>query len=265
MPNTVYDTGSQALNALATAKSFPAGSLLTLNQIVGSGTVGDAVGALYNPQNIGQNVGAQALLSQEVAYFSKWYYNTFVKPAPAGYLREFFDSKFTVGLIGLQHAKQNVGNKGVYGGPGNALHTQAIRPITSTASDTTPRQTWIDNSVTAGWQTGYFDLDLTKSSATADLNLLNNVEMLVLGLADFSVSPKVLEYQFQENGNKPLGVQSHPLNLAQDGDTVSLDVESYLIPTNTKYSVDVNFSSSGAAVPAIIGIQYVSDVYYGQE
>jgi len=266
------DTGFQSLNALRVAKSAPSPTtLLSLSQIVGVPTVGDAVGAIYNPSAIGQNVGSQQLMASELGYFAKWYFNTFVKPAPAGYLREFFDSKFTVGLIGLLHAKQNVGNKGIYGGPGSTLHTQAIRPITATASGingtTTPQQTWLVSSVVAGWNNGYFGLDMTKSSGTGDLNLLNNVEMMIFGLFDFNTSPKLLEYQFQENGNKPLGVISEPLNLAANNDGLAMDLntESYIVPVNTKYTVDVNFASAGATSTGLIGIQYVSDVYFSQE
>lgn len=274
MASNIPDTGSQTLNALAFAlntKAINNGADVTvsLSQIVGSPTVGDAVANIYNPTAIGTDVAGQKLLTSELAYFAKWYFNQFVKPAPAGYLRDFFDSKFTVGLIGLLHAKANVGNKGTYGGPGKSLHTQAIRPITATASGvnggTTPSQSWNQSSVTAGWNTGFFNLDMTKSSTTGDLNLQNQVEMMVFGLADFNVSPKVLEYQFNENGNKPLGTVSNPLNNAQDGDAIDLGVESYIVPVNQKYTVDINFGAGGASVPVVIGIQYVSDTYFGQE
>jgi hypothetical protein len=264
------DTGFQSLNALKVAKAAQPDTLLTLNQIIGVPTVGDALTAIYNPSAIGQNVGSQTLMAKELGYFAKWYYNTFVKPAPSGYLREFFDSKFTVGLIGLLHAKQNVGNKGIYGGPGATLHTQAIRPVTATASGinggTTPQETWLVSSVNAGWTESYFVLDMTKTGA-GTLNLLNNVEMITFGLFDFNVSPKLLEFQFLENGNKPLGVISEPLNLApnNDGMAIDLSVESYIVPVNTKYTIDVNFASSGATATGIVGIQYVSDVYVSQE
>lgn len=268
----VLDTGFQSLNALSLAKQSQQGNAdpqLPLSQIVGAATVGDAVGAIWNPKTIGQNVSGQTLLASELGYFAKWFYNQYVKPAPAGYLREFFDSKFTVGLIGLLHAKQNIANGGIYGGPGAALHTQAIRPITATASGinggTTAQQTWNVSSVTAGWTTGFFNLDMSKTSTTANLNLDNNVEMMVFGLADFNSSPKLFEYQFQENGNNPLGISSHPLQFAQEGDAVSLDVESYLVPVSQKYTIDVNFSAAGASVPAIIGIQYVDAYYFSQE
>jgi len=261
----MIDTGYQSLNALALAKSAGKDARLSLRDIVGEPTVGDAVGAIYNPQAIGQNVSGQTLLGSELAHFSKWYFNQFVKPAPAGYLRDFFDSKFTVGLIGLLHAKQNLGNGGIYGGPGAALHAQAIRPITATASASTPSETWNVASVTAGWNTDFFNLDMSHTSTTPNLNLEKNVEMMVFGLADFNTSPKLYEYQFKENGNNPLGVQSRPLTFAPEGDAISLETESYIIPTGQKYTVDVNFSESGSSVPVLIGIQYVTNYYYTQE
>lgn len=245
-------------------------STLTLDQaLAGITDINELTGQMYNPTVIGQNIAAQTLRGNELAYYAKWYLNNFVIPAPAGDLREFFDSKATIGLVGLLHAKQNISNGGVYGGTGNQIHTQQIRPITATASGvnggTTAQQTWNVSSVSAGWATGFFNLDLTKSSTTQDINLKDNVEMVVLGLADYSASSKLFEYQAQENGNKPLGVGSNPLIFSPDDEKIFLFTESYFIPVNTKYTFDLNFSASGASVPVLIGIQYVSDVYYGQE
>lgn len=255
---------------LARAKNVGSNGLLSLTDALGGITdINELTGQMYNPTVIGQNIAAQTLRGSELGYFAKWYLNNFVIPAPAGDLREFFDSKAAVALVGLLHAKQNISNGGIYGGTGQQIHTQQIRPITATASGvnggSTAQQTWNIASVTAGWTTGFFDLDLTKSSTTQDLNLKDNVEMIVLGLADFNSSSKLFEFQAQENGNKPLGVGSQPLIFSPDDEKVFLFTESYFVPVNTKYTFDLNFSAAGASVPALIGIQYVSDVYFGQE
>ena len=245
-------------------------SLLSLEKALsGVVSVSELAGQIYNPTVIGQDIAAQTLTGNELAYFAKWYLNNYVIPAPAGDLREFFDSKAAVGLVGLLYAKKNVSNGGIYGGTGNQIHTQQVRAITATASGVnggvTAQETWNVASVAAGWTTGFFNLDLTKSSTTSNLNLKDNVAMLLLGLADFAASSKLFEFQANENGNKPLGVGSNPLIFAPDDEKFFMFTESYIVPVNTKYTIDANFSAAGASVPVLIGIQYVSDVYYSQE
>lgn len=168
-------------------------------------------------------------------------------------------------FIAFYEAKNDLG--GTFGTDSNAsLFASALRPITVTASATTPQQSFIYNVSTAGWNTSFFNFNTSvSSSSTPDINLYNNVVMFVAGFMDKSASIKMEELQFITPANVKEGVKSYPLlDSGRSNGLILLD-ESYYIGKNLKYTVDVNFTGTGAVEVAPIGIQFMNSQYYNQE
>lgn len=233
----------------------------------GSPSLGVVLSSLYNPSNYGNDVMSQTVTGKELEAFARWYYNSFVVPTTNSDLRYLFDTKFAAALLGLLHAKKTF-NQPNYGTYPSSLYTQEIRPVTVYAQTGTKTETWIQNSVTAGWNASFWNIDLNTSnsgSGLGALNLQNHVEMMVFGFADFAASPKLFEAKFYENGTTPLGVKSHSLMFAKGNQNLVILDQAYSIIENQKYTADLNFSAAGESIPAVLGIQYVDQTYYQEE
>lgn len=170
------------------------------------------------------------------------------------------DTIAPLAFIGLYQAKQELG--GVFGlDSGSTLFASALRPITVTLSS----QNWITNVATAGWNTAFFTFNTANSSATPDLNLYNNVTMLVFGFIDESPSAKLQELQFITPSSVKEGVKVFDLNGFPNTTGLMLLDQAYYIGKNLKYTVDMNFSSTGAAKIIPFGIQFMNAQYFNQE
>lgn len=242
----------------------PSGTFGVANAL-GVSNVDDLLSSVYNPTIFGADIQNQTLTGAELASFAKFYYNNFVVPTQNDAdLRAYFDGKFPASLMMLLHAKFSFG-QGKYGQYGASIQSTQIRPVTVFASGGSVVETWNTTVKSAGWSVAYFNIDLTTTSTTASLNLRDNVEMIIFGMADFSASPKAFEFQFNENGSTPLGVKSHSLVFTPASQRLILLDQVYGIPKNTKYTVDVNFSASGNAAVAPLGIQFVTQTLVTQE
>lgn len=264
---------SVTLDALANGTANPNQSF-TFRQMLSGIYSGNAPGidvvvsGLYNKKNYSEAIYNQQLTGAELADFARWYYNSFVVPTTDSDLRYLFDAKFAVSLLGLLHSKHSF-DQATYGSyPTGGIYTQEIRPVTVYASGGTKIETWISNNVTAGWNSSFWDINLKNSASgasDASINLQDNVEMMVFGMADFGASPKLFEAQFQENGSTPTGVKSHSLMFAKGNQNIVMFEQAISIPTNQNYTVDLNFSAAGESTPVAIGIQYVKQSYLQSE
>ncbi len=176
----------------------------------------------------------------------------------------YIDAISPLAFIALYQAKEDLG--GVFGLDSSAtLFASAIRPITFTAANTTPQQNWNFNVSTAGWNTSFFTINTAFTSSTADLNLYNNVTMFIAGFEEVSPSVKLLELQFVTPSGVKEGVKDFPLNgLPGTTNLLMLD-QSYYIGKNLKYTIDMNFTATGAIELKPIGLQFMTAQYFNQE
>jgi hypothetical protein len=176
----------------------------------------------------------------------------------------FIDAISPLAFIALYQAKEDLG--GVFGLDSSAtLFASAIRPITFTAANTTPQQNWKFNITTAGWNTGFFTVNTANTSSTANLNLYNNVTMLIVGFAESSPSVKLQEIQFITPSGVKEGVKDFPMIGLPGSTNLLLLDQSYYIGKNLKYTIDANFSDTGAIELKPIGLQFMTAQYFNQE
>lgn len=256
---------SQVYGALEVGGNNPHATLTftqaLTNPVLGTPSVDAIASTMYNPTLFSDAVKNQTLLGSELASFARFYYNTFMVPTNDSTLRYLYDNKFAQSLLMLLHAKQTF-NNAVFGTFGNgSMYAQPIRPVTWYASTGTAEQNWLESSVTAGWNTKFWSVNLSYTNTATNLNVKDHVEMIVFGFADFAASPKLFEYQFSENGQVPLGVHSKPLIQVKDSNAIVLDEQAIAIPNDKLYTIDVNFLAAGASIPVPQGIQFVDTIY----
>lgn len=168
-----------------------------------------------------------------------------------------FNNKLVGSVIGLLYSKSAFQKEF-----GSGFFAQLIRPVTVYAPGGTAVENWIKSSVTAGWNTGVFSLNLGYSSSTAVLNLHDYVTMYIFGIADFDPSAKVIEYQFYTPTEK-YGVKQLYQAYYPDSVTVGLLEQDVLAQKNAvNLSFDLNYATSGSSIPALIGVQFVTKDYY---
>ncbi|MGI0067134.1 MAG: hypothetical protein ACREB9_01715 [Thermoplasmata archaeon] len=159
-------------------------------------------------------------------------------------------------------AKQSVG-----GNIGTTLHVRQVRPVTvyASKSSTTVTETW-DTSVTAGWNTSFFpiNLNVTNSSFKAGTTQ-NNVAMLILAVGDLDASPKFLEYQWYDSQNKPLGVETQTELLVPGSTGFAIQKQSLYVDRTESFNMDANFAASGASIPVIFGAEFVNSNLFTSE
>ncbi|MGC8579608.1 MAG: hypothetical protein ACP5MB_06080 [bacterium] len=145
---------------------------------------------------------------------------------------------------------------------GSGFFAQQIRPVTVYAPGGTVVENWIKTSVTAGWNSGVFTLNLGYNSSTAVLNLHDYVTMYIFGIADFDPSAKVIEYMFYTPTEK-YGVKQIYQSYFSNAISVGLLEQDVLAQKNAvNLSFDLNYATSGTSIPALIGVQFVTKDYY---
>ncbi len=168
-----------------------------------------------------------------------------------------FDSKLIGSTIALLYSKSAFQKEF-----GSGFFAQQIRPVTVYAPGGTAVENWIKTSVTAGWNTGVFSLNLGYSSSTAVLNLHDYVTMYIFGIADFDPSAKVVEYMFYTPTEK-YGVKQLYQSYFPNAISIGLLEQDVLAQKNAvNLSFDLNYATSGTSIPALIGVQFVTKDYY---
>ncbi len=174
----------------------------------------------------------------------------------------FYETKWLATVLGAFYAKTQL--QGPIGsiGAGGSIIPQVIRPVTVYASGGTAVENWLASVATAGWNAGFFKVNLNSSNASnVALSPQNRVAMLIFGIADEASSPKLFEFQVKDSAGVPLGV--HSLPLIHTVDNLNLwDVNpAVLVGLNQQITIDVNFEATGASIPELIGVQYVTREY----
>jgi len=194
---------------------------------------------------------------QEMFAFLNFWKKNFSVFMPYRDFGDEFDSKLIGSAVALLYSKQAFQKEF-----GTGFFAQQIRPVTLYAPSGTAVENWIKTSVTAGWNTGVFAINLGYSSSTAVLNLHDYVTMYIFGIADFDPSAKVVEYEFytatEKYGVKELYQAYYPTSMA-----VGLLEQDVLAQKNaTNLSFDLNYATSGSSIPALLGVQFVTKDYY---
>lgn len=136
-----------------------------------------------------------------------------------------------------------------------------IRPVVVYASTSAKVQNWQSTIATAGWNAPFWTINLNATGSGTLLTPQNRVVLEILGLADFAASPKLLEFQFKDPTGRPLGVHTEPFTHSVNNlNFWELD-QTYLIQKNKQFSVDINFESTGADEPIVLGAQIVTSDY----
>jgi len=199
-----------------------------------------------------------SVTGQEMFAFLNFWKKNFSVFMPYRDFGEEFDSKLIGSAVALLYSKQAFQKEF-----GSGFFAQQIRPVTIYAPTGSAVENWIKSSVTAGWNTGVFNINLGYSNATTPvLNLHDYVTMYIFGIADFDPSAKVVEYQFytatEKYGVKELYQAYYPTSI-----TVGLLEQDVLAQKNaTNLSFDLNYATSGSSIPALLGIQFVTKDYY---
>jgi len=234
-----------------------------INNVLGRFPVIPSV--IYPPFDVSKLEGVQ-MTAKELAAFIKVINSAYRVYYSNGSSNDnFIDYISPLAFVSLYQAKQELG--GVFGlDSGSTLFASAIRPITFTAGNSTPQQNWNFSVSTAGWNTSFFTVNTAISNTTTpDLNLYNNVTMVVFGFMEQSPSVKTLEVQFVTPAGVKQGVKDFAMNgLPGSTDILLLD-ESYYIGKNLKYTIDVNFTATGAIEFKPIGLQFMTSQYFNQE
>lgn len=232
---------------------------ITINDVLGRFPV--IPSAIYPPFDISKLSGVQ-MTARELAAFVKVINSAYRVYYSNGSSNDnFIDYIAPLSFISLYQAKHELG--GVFGLDSTAtLFASAIRPITFTLT----QQNWNFNVSTAGWNTSFFVINTANAnSTTPDLNLYNNVTMLVFGFIESSPSVKVQEVQFITPSGVKEGIKDFAMNGIPGSTNILLLDQAYYIGKNLRYTVDVNFSTTGAIEFKPIGFQFMTAQYFNQE
>jgi hypothetical protein len=139
-----------------------------------------------------------------------------------------------------------------------------IRPVVVFANGGTKVQNWIQT-VAAGWTAPFWTINLNATGSGTLLTPQNRIVLEILGLLDASASPKLIEWQWKDPGNRPLGVRSTPLNhLVNDLNLWEFD-QAMLVQKNKQFQLDANFEAASTTElvapigPMITTIDYATD------
>jgi len=207
--------------------------------------------------------GALTLQGAEVASLVRFYYNSYKLHTDYRDVLLMPD-KFAQFIAAALLAKSQIG--GIVGSVSSgSLIPQHIRAVTAYSQGGTVINNWLQNAVTAGWNTSAFNINLnsTKSGSTT-LSPQNRVVMIILAIADLASAPKITEIQFKDQAGVPLGVTPIPLIHApptQAGLGIWELNPAIFLPKNALTTVDINFETSGASIPQLIGAQFVTREY----
>src|SRR5208282_1260774 len=207
--------------------------------------------------------GSLTLQGNEVATLCRFYYNEYKLHTDYRDVLLMPD-KFAQFVVAGLLAKSQVG--GITGTvSSSSLIPQHIRAVTVYSQTAKAVQNWLQNSVTAGWNTSQFNINLnTSTSGSTVLSPQNRVVLIILAIADFAGSPKISEIQFKDQAGVPLGVKPIPLIHAppsQSGLGLWEVNPAMFLPKNALTTIDINFETAGASIPQLIGGQFVTREY----
>lgn len=219
---------------------------------------------LYDPTLFGDAITTSTLSGYELWKFASWYRLQFVIPTQDSDLRDFFDARFAQSLLALMRTKKVLNGGGLTFGsyPKGSVYANPIRPETVYADGATVISTWEKTSVTEGWNSAFWTVNLNATSSTGILNTQNAVEMIVFGYADLNVSPKLYSLLPKQNGQTPVGVREYPFMFANHVIPIHLFDQCIEVPTNNEYTFDAKFESAGDSTPILIGIQFETAKYF---
>jgi hypothetical protein len=207
--------------------------------------------------------GSLAFQGNEIAVLTRFYYNEFKLHTDYRDVLLMPD-KFAQFLAAALLAKSQLG--GILGTVSSgSLIPQHIRAITIYSQTGNVTNNWLNNAVTAGWNTSFFNINLnTSKSGSTTLSPQNRVALIILAIADVASAPKITELQFKDQAGVPLGVKPIPLLHApptQAGLGLWELNPAMFLPKNALTTIDVNFESAGASIPELIGAQFVTREY----
>ncbi len=208
-------------------------------------------------------IGDGSMTGAEWRRFIQFYTNSFMTHFPQRDW-QIFERKFPAAAIALLAAKQTIKGTVAESSQDGDLIVSQIRPETVFAAGGTATYNFIQTA-TAGWQAAYWNIDLNHSGATVILTPQNRVAMVILALADFASSPKLLGYQFKESGTQPYGIRyADQVGIAGGTNVLELG-QAIHIGQNKKFTLDVNFSAGGQTILTPLGLQFSSQDYATSE
>jgi hypothetical protein len=242
-------------------KANPNGNLGLAN--IGLANYADqAMQQLYpTPPGI-DNVTATA---SEWLAFTRWFEDNYYVTLQAQTLRDVFLRSYAISATAFLTAKSEL--TGILG---STLFTQAIRPETFFAGVVgvagPPTRTWLQSGYTAGWNTAAWKVNNSLSgSSTTILNTANQVALIIFGLLEGGVGPKVLAIQFKDAAGNPQGVHALPfVNGQQNFSFYPLQRAQY-VGKNLTLTADIELQSTGDTYLTPIGIQFVTPSYWTTE
>ena len=207
--------------------------------------------------------GALTLQGAEIATVVRFYYNEYklhTDYRDVLLMPDKFAQFIAAGLL----AKSQLG--GIIGTvTSGSLIPQHIRAVTVYSQTGAVVNNWLKNSVTAGWNTSQFNINLnTATAGSTTLSPQNRVVIIILAIADVASAPKITELQFKDQAGVPLGVKALPLLHApptQAGLGLWELNPAIFLPKNALTTIDINFESAGAAIPELVGAQFVTREY----
>ena len=208
-------------------------------------------------------VGDASMSGSEWKRFIQFYVNSFRVHFPQRDW-QIFDRKFPAAAMAVLAAKQTLKGTVAESVQDGDLIVSQIRPETIFAS-TAATYNFIQTA-TAGWQAAYWTIDLNTATGGSTIRTpQNRVSMIVLALADFASSPKILGYQWKESGTTPYGIRYNDQVGIAGGTNVLELAQAINIGANKKFTLDVNFSAAGQTILTPLGIQLSTQDYATSE
>ncbi len=239
--------GSQALN-MATVLGFG-------GMVPGGGLSESFLETVYPSPDL----STTALTATEWANFVRFYYQGFLNRYQQRDIVPF-SSKFPALALVAADAKFEL--QGQIGPVSNGtLIPSLIRPVTVYAAGGTRIQTWQATIAAAKWTAPFWTINLNAAGSGTLLSPQNRVVMEILGLADFAASPKMFEFQFKDPSGRPLGVESRPFAHSVNNLNIWEMDQAFLVQKNRQFTVDVNFETTGADEPVVVGVQIATADY----
>ena len=221
---------------------------------------------IYPPLN--DSINTVTVTGLELAEFLNFYNKKFVARFVPGPFREIAESFLPAALAGLYYAKSNNqlgGTFGVY--DSGTFAPMLITPniAYSGVANPTVRETWTTTVSTAGWNQGFFNVNLNVNvSGTPQLQLVGNVVATVFGVLD-QTNPGIIEaVQLSNTAGNKLGVQYDVFSEFTTDQTIGLIPfdKSIVLGKTDSLAVDINFNRTGTARPILLGIAFVKKQYY---
>jgi hypothetical protein len=227
-----------ALNGYAGSQTLNLQNLLALGNLTPNGPLTESYLETVYPS---PDLSATALTATEWLNYIRFSYQQFYQHFQQ---RDWTPFARRFPALGLLAADAKYELQGQIGPPSNGtLIPSLIRPVVVFANGGSKVQNWLQT-VSAGWTTSFWTINLNATGSGTLLSPQNRVVMEVLGVGDFSSSPKLIEWQWKDPGNRPLGVRSTPFNHAVNDLNVWEFEQAYLIQKNKQFLFDANFEAA---------------------